>query len=65
MLARRFTIVCLIAAIFGMALAAVVAEGGKSRASTLRAAEGCAAGHSGPCLVPLANRYFARPQTER
>jgi hypothetical protein len=61
MLARRFTIVCLVAALFGMALAILVADGGRSRASGLHVNDsGCASGHSGPCLAPLANRYFAR-----
>lgn len=43
MLARRFTIVCLMMAIFGMGLASLVAEAGHSRKTqTMGAAVPCA-----------------------
>lgn len=43
MLARRFTIICLLLAIFGMGLASLVAEAGNSRKSQ-------AAGVVVPCV---------------
>lgn len=59
MLARRFTIVCLITTIFGMGLAMLVADAGSGRSFGARADSACA--DSGPCLAPIAHRYFARP----
>ncbi len=61
MLARRFTIVCLVTAIFGMGLAMLVADAGSGRSFGARADSACADGHGGPCLAPIAQRYFARP----
>ena len=59
MLARRFTIVCLIAAIFGMGLAMLVAESSPSaRSLSPHAASGSATAIGMSCLPP-------RPWQER
>lgn len=53
MLARRFTIVCLITAIFGMGLAMLVAESSPSAHSiSPHAASGCASAIGMSCMPP-------------
>lgn len=54
MLARRFTIVCLLAALFGMGLAMLAAQGGSgSIRSTWSKPELCTMAPFGPCQPGL------------
>ncbi|NMG39010.1 hypothetical protein GRZ55_07130 [Chelativorans sp. ZYF759] len=52
MLARRFTIVCLIAAIFGMGLAMLVAQSSPPAHSLNHQASGCGSAIGFSCLPP-------------
>lgn len=50
MLVRRFTIVCLLATVFGMAFASLVIEMGEERRWQDAAVLSCVAGHA--CAIP-------------
>ena len=51
MLARRFTIVCLVTAIFGMVLAMLVADPGRSEAGRSAGRVSCLLGEGFPCAT--------------